>query len=291
MQRKGANVRLTTLLLSACAAVLSAWAVGCGPGDTAAPAPTATPTHTPTLEEPPQGVPPTATAEEPPEDEEGGEGGADERAAPAEGVSPAYDIYVGLTLTGPPCGGYTNSGWLSHLSFDSAFRGVRFRSPDAGLPGISMGGFFQDGSSGALMVEGEGEVSGYDLCPAYDGDVKRACQVTEGPKPFETRLVIEALDALVPVGPEPDELDSGLGLTLAYSTGSAVGGGRVMWWDCEGFFSGGFGGAFGGLDASFSLTWARVMQGEDYSVEFSAATDWGEGQWTLRLVPVGEDDG
>jgi hypothetical protein len=278
------NIKRISLLCTIL--LLSTYGAGCGSGGTAGPALTATPTSTAVPEEPPQGVPPTATAEEPPEDEEG-ERGTGERVSPAEGVSPAYDIYVGLALTGPPCSGYTNSGWLSHLSFDSVFRGVRFRSPDAGLPGITMGGFYQGGSFGAMMVEGEGEVSGYDLCPAYDGDVERACQVNEGPHPFETRLVIEAQDVLVPVGPEPDELDAGLGLTLAYSTGSAVGGGKVMWWDCEDFFSGGFGGAFGGLDASFSLTWARVMQGEDYSVEFSADTDWGEGQWTLRLVPVG----
>jgi len=201
-------------------------------------------------------------------------------------VSPEYDIYVGLILSGD-CSPYTNSGGFLSLSFDSAFHNVRFQSPESS--GLPMGGFYQGGVIPLLNISGEGEVDRYAFCPAYDGDQEVGCEISEGPKPFEPRLAVvieeEALP-VAPLDPEASELDYGPGLMVSFSIGSAKGGGPIMVWDCDTFYRGAMGGAIAPRGVMyFYLPWGRLMQGEEYALEYPHEEAGEKGMWTLRIVP------
>jgi hypothetical protein len=204
------------------------------------------------------------------------------------GNSPAYDIYVGLTLEGPPCGGYTNSGGFTHFSLDSVFHGVQFVQPTEG--GMPFGGFHAGSLFPDPVISGEGQVDNFDLCPTWDGDRQLACDVTEGPKALAPELMVDPYSLALPLaGPTPPAEPSEA-LALNYDVRLAEGLGPLMRWECGGFYSGAFGGPFGGdLATSFLLPWIQVMAGEDLSIEAIYEDGFYTGKWTLRLIPAGSN--
>jgi len=261
--------------------------------------PTETPTTVAIVEKPPNTPTATAITEEPTETPTPLVIAVDPTTAPTErptevrneGISPAYNIYVGLTLTGI-CGPYTNSGGFSSFSFDSVFHNVRFQAPSTEAMGLPIGGFYQRGGMIPLLtIRGEGEVDVYAFCPAYDGDKEVTCGISDGPKPFEPSLGIAPdTDALPlePLVPDASDLDRGPALILSFSIGSATGGGPVMVWDCDDFHRGALGGALQPMSTYFYLPWRRLMHGEDYAVEYPYEEEGERGTWTLRLVPAGD---
>jgi hypothetical protein len=204
------------------------------------------------------------------------------------GISPAYSIYVGLTLEGPPCGGYTNSGGFTHFSLDSVFHGVQFIQPTEG--GMPFGGFHAGSLFPDPVISGEGQVDSFDLCPTYDGDRQLSCDVTEGPKALAPEMMVDPYSlALPPAGPTPPAEPSEA-LALNYNVRLAEGLGPLMRWECGGFYSGAFGGPFDGdLATSFLLPWTQVIAGEDLTIEAIYDDGFYTGKWTLRLIPAGSN--
>ena len=152
---------------------------------------------------------------------------------------------------------------------------------------MSSGGFHTGDLFPGITISGEGQVDGFDLCPAYDGDRELACVVTEGPKGLEPDLMVDPYNLALPLaGPTPPTEPSEA-LALTYRVGLVEGLGPLMRWECGGFYLGAFGGPYDGdLEISFLLPWTQVMAGEDVTRELMYEDGFYTGRWTLRLVPA-----
>ena len=206
-----------------------------------------------------------------------------------EGISPAYDIYIGRNFAGAACQWDINAGGFSRLAWVSVFYNVRFKIPPAGWPADKP--FEGDIASGD--EQSISEIADYAFCPTYEGDQVYQCFLTVGPNPFEVRLNVELpeLNDLppVPLVPTYDPLDDGPRMDLKYFIwGSTKGsiiirGGDGHLGDCDGM-----GGPFLLPPAqTFSISWKRVVRGEEFTREFGSIYDDGSKEtWTVHFVPV-----
>jgi hypothetical protein len=197
-----------------------------------------------------------------------------------------------LSLQGQPCGGDTNAGGFLHLSTEAVFRAVRFIPPSADIV-FGSGGFDAGGPIPGTLVQAQGSVGAYEICPVWDGDQVLACTVQDGPKSFESRLVLwPGGEQLPPAGPTPDPAGSDETLSLDYSLGSAAGLEQIMGWECGDFHIGCFGSTCGSPNSgniSFLLYWDWIMAGQELTLKARTEDGWGTGNWTMRLAPSGEN--
>jgi hypothetical protein len=205
-----------------------------------------------------------------------------------EGISPAYDIYIGRNLVEVACGWDTNAGGFSHVTWVSVFYNVRFSTPPADWP-------FNEPFPGDIYSgdqESTTELADYGYCPEYEGDQVYQCAVTEGPNPFETTIYVDTpepveLDLVpVPLVGTPDPLDDGPVMGLHYSAlevGVTVIFAGTPLGSCDGI------GVLGGWPApqTFPISWQRVVLGEEFIKEFGYVYDDGSKEtYTVHFIPI-----